>query len=381
MPTATRDHYQTLGVDRKAAPSEIKAAYRRLALRYHPDRNPGDKAAEERFKEVSFAYAVLSDEDKRIRYDRFGTADSPFGDDANVDVGRVTDFFDAIFGDLFGLGRKRAAGQDLRYTLELDFAEAALGCEKTIRFDRQEDCRRCGGTGAEGGAAGLVPCSRCQGQGFTRQRAGFLSAKRECLACGGSGEVPRVRCGGCAGTGLVEREREYVVRIPPGSLGATTQRVPGEGSPGRRGGPAGDLFVVVRARPHAFYRQEGEVLVCEVPVSMTEAALGAEIDVPLLDGQVRMRLPAGTQSGAVFRIRGRGLPRAGVRGDAHVRVVVEVPAALAGEARTLAERLATAVGEEAYPRRQAFREAARAEGAAPTSAETDRPSTTERKSG
>src|SRR3954447_14279656 len=185
MPAATRDHYQTLGVDRRASAAEIKAAYRRLALRHHPDRNPGDKAAEERFKEVSLAYAVLSDEDRRSRFDRFGTVELPFAED---DLGKVTDFFDAIFGDLFGLGRKRAAGQDLRYTLELDFPEAALGCEKTIRFDRTEDCRRCSGTGAEGGAAGLATCKRCKGQGFTRQRTGFLAAKRECLACGGSGE-------------------------------------------------------------------------------------------------------------------------------------------------------------------------------------------------
>jgi molecular chaperone DnaJ len=359
MPTVNRDHYQTLDVDRKASSAEIKAAYRRLALRYHPDRNPGDKAAEERFKEVSLAYAVLSDEDKRATFDRFGTVDLPFGEDA--DVGRVTDFFDAIFGDLFGLGRKRAAGQDLRYTLELDFAEVALGCEKTIRFDRTEDCRSCSGTGAEGGAAGLVSCTRCQGQGFTRQGAGFLSAKRECLACGGSGEVPRVRCHNCAGTGLVEREREYVVRIPPGSLAASTQRVPGEGSPGRRGGAAGDLFVVTRVRPHPFYRQEGDLLICEVPVAMTDAALGSEIEVPLLDARVRMRVPPGTQSGAVFRIRGKGLLRAGARGDAHVRILVEVPATLSPEGRALAEKLGGALGDAAYPRRQAFREASASE--------------------
>jgi molecular chaperone DnaJ len=359
MPAAIRDHYETLGVDRKASALEIKSAYRRLALRYHPDRNPGDKAAEERFKDVSLAYAVLSDDEKRAHFDRFGTVDLPFAQDA--DVARVTDFFDAIFGDLFGLGRKRAAGQDLRYTLELGFAEAALGCEKSIRFERTEDCRKCAGTGAQGGAAGLVSCARCEGQGYTRQRAGFLSARRECLACGGSGEVPRVRCDGCAGTGLVEREREYLVRIPPGSLDTATQRVAGEGSPGRRGGPAGDLFVVVRVRPHPFYRQEGDLLVCEVPVSMTEAALGAEIDVPLLDAQVRMRVPPGTQSGAMFRIRGKGLVRPAGRGDAHVRVLVEVPAALPPGARDLVEQLGAALDDAAYPRRQAFREASREE--------------------
>jgi molecular chaperone DnaJ len=360
MSPAKRDHYATLGVDRKASPAEIKAAYRRLALRYHPDRNPDDKVAEERFKDVSLAYGVLGDDDKRAHYDRFGTADLPFGEDA--DLGKVTDFFDAIFGDLFGLGRKRAAGQDLRYTLELEFAEAALGTEKTIRFDRTEDCRRCSGTGAEGGAAGLMPCRRCEGQGYTRQRAGFLSAKRECLACGGSGEVPKIRCTACGGTGLVEREREYTVRIPPGSLGPSTQRVPGEGSPGRRGGPAGDLHVIVRAKPHPFYRQEGEVLVCEVPISPAEAALGAEIEVPLLDARVRMRVPPGSQSGAVFRIRGKGLPKAsGTRGDAHVRVIVETPVSLSDEARVALERFGSLAQDGSYPRRQAFRDAARRE--------------------
>jgi molecular chaperone DnaJ len=368
MPTAARDHYRTLGVDRKASASEIKAAYRRLALRYHPDRNQGDRSAEERFKEVSIAYGVLSDDDRRAHYDRFGTADLPFGDDA--DVRKVTDFFDAVFGDLFGLGRKRAAGQDLRYTLELDFAEAALGCEKTIRFERTEDCKVCGGTGAQGGAVGLIPCTRCEGQGFTRQRTGFLAVKRDCLACGGSGEVPRVRCTTCSGTGLVERSREYVVRVPPVSLGSSTQRVPGEGSPGRRGGPAGDLFVITRMRPHPFYRQEGEVLVCEVPVSVMDAALGAEIEVPLLDTRVQMRVPPGTQSGAVFRIRGKGMPRAGgaARGDAHVRVVVEVPTALDDESRKLVEQLAATADSAAYPRRQAFAEAARKESLATTPA-------------
>ncbi len=349
------DHYRTLGVERGATTVELKAAYRRLALKYHPDRNQGDKSAEERFKEVSVAYAVLGDDDKRAQYDRFGVVELPFGQDA--DVTKVTDFFDAIFGDLFGLGRKRAAGHDLRYTLEIEFDEAALGCEKTIRFDRTEDCRVCAGTGAEGGAAGLAPCGRCEGQGFTRDRTGFLSARRECLTCGGSGEVPRIRCGSCSGTGLIEREREYLVRVPPNSVGGTTQRVPGEGSPGRRGGPAGDLFVLVRVRPHAFYRQEGDLLICEVPVAFTEAVLGGEIEVPLLDTTVRMKVPPGSQPGAVFRLRGKGLLRGSARGDAHVRLVVEVPEAIGDEARSLLEKTSTVLGDDAFPRRRAFREA------------------------
>lgn len=359
MATVRRDHYQVLAVDRSATTVEIKAAYRKLALQFHPDRNPGDRAAEDRFKDVSLAYAVLGDEDKRARYDRLGTVDDlPFGGDG--DLSSATDFFDAVFGDLFGVGRKRAAGQDLRYTLEVDFEEAALGCEKSITFARQEDCRACAGSGAEGGTAGLIACRRCDGQGHTKQKAGFFTARRECLACGGSGEVPRVRCKACGGGGLVDRERAYTVRVPPSSMAGNTQRVAGEGSPGRRGGPAGDLHVVVRVRPHSFFRLEADLLVCEAPVSPAEAALGAEIEVPLIDGPVRMKVPPGTQTGAVFRLRGKGLPRlAGGRGDAHVRVVVETPAPLSDEARKLFGKLAAVLDDDTLPRRQAFRKSSK----------------------
>jgi molecular chaperone DnaJ len=361
--TPSRDHYEVLGVDRQASGSEIKTAYRRLALQYHPDRNPGDRAAEEKFKEISQAYAVLGDESKRAHYDRFGAdaADLPFGSD--VDIRVVTDFFDAVFGDLFGTGRKRTAGHDLRYTLELDFIEAALGCEKEIRFTRTSDCASCRGTGAEGGAVGLEPCARCDGQGFVRSKAGLLGGRRECQTCGGSGEVPRVRCSACQGTGLAEEERVFSVRIPPGAqAGNTTQRVPGEGSPGRRGGPAGDLHVIVRVKSDPFYRQEGDVLVCEAPLSVAEAALGAEVDIPLLDTRVRMKIPPGTQAGTVFRVRGKGLPRAGGRGDAHVRIAIEVPTSVPDEARPLLGTLDEALGPQTYPRREAFRARARSAG-------------------
>jgi molecular chaperone DnaJ len=355
-----RDHYEVLGVARQASAGEIKAAYRRLALLHHPDRNPGDKDAEDRFKEISQAYAVLGDDEKRANYDRFGAtaSDLPFGGEPDLRV--VTEFFDAIFGDLFGTGRKRAAGQDLRYTLELGFAEAALGCEKEIRFARAADCPSCHGTGAEGGAAGLAPCDRCEGQGYLRQKAGFMQARRECPACGGAGEKARARCKSCGGTGLTESERVFTVRIPPGSQGGSTQRVAGEGSPGRRGGPAGDLHIIVRVKPDAFYRQDGDILVCEAPLSVDEAALGAEIDIPLLDQRVRMRIPPGTQPGAVFRVRGKGLPRGnGTRGDVHVHVAIEVPATVPPEARALLDKLDGTLGPEAYPRRAAFRRRAR----------------------
>jgi molecular chaperone DnaJ len=356
----TRDPYEVLGVPRQATATEIKSAYRKLALEHHPDRNPGDRTAEDKFKEVSLAYAVLGDEDKRAQYDRFGglTSDLPFGSEA--DLRTVTDFFDAVFGDLLGTARKRAAGHDLRYTLELDFEQAVLGCEQEIRFTRNSDCASCRGTGAEGGAAGLVPCANCQGQGTLRHKAGFLSSKRDCQACGGTGQVPRVPCKTCGGAGLVDSERVFTVRIPPGSQGGNSQRVPGEGSPGRRGGPAGDLHVLVRVKPDPWYRIEADVLVCDVPLSLDEAALGTDVEIPLPGTTVRMKIPAGTQAGAVFRVRGKGLPRAsGGRGDAHVRISVEVPTALSDEASTLLTTLGKACGDSSYPRRKAFRDRAR----------------------
>jgi molecular chaperone DnaJ len=299
---------------------------------------------------------VLSDRDQRDHYDRFGTATSPttFG----ADVTSATDFFDAIFGDLFGLAKRRsAAGRDLRYTLELDFEEAALGCEKVIVFERPEDCEACRGSGAEGGVTGLVSCARCGGEGVIRTKVGFLAGRRECLGCGGTGQVPRVACKVCEGAGLVDRERRYRVRIPAGSTGGTTQRVPREGAPGRRGGPSGDLHVITRVRPHPFFGREGDVLTIDLPISPVEAALGTEVEVPVLDGRVHMRIPAGTQAGSVFRLRARGLPRDGARGDAHVRVVVETPAALTDEARALLARVGDLLDDAALPRRRAFREA------------------------
>ncbi|HVU50625.1 MAG TPA: molecular chaperone DnaJ [Polyangia bacterium] len=355
-----RDYYETLAVERQATDVEIKAAYRKLALKWHPDRNPGDKAAEERFKELATAYSVLSDRDRRERYDRFG-ADAGAGPFGAADVASATDFFDTIFGDLFGMSRRRSAtGRDLRYTLELDFEEAAAGCDKVIVFERPEDCEACRGSGAEGGAAGMVTCARCNGEGSVRSKVGFIPGRRECLGCGGTGQVPRVRCKVCEGAGLVDRERRYRVRIPAGSTGGTTQRVPREGAPGRRGGPAGDLHVITRVRPHPFFGREGDVLTIDLPLSPVEAALGTEVEIPVLDGRVHMRVPPGTQAGSVFRLRGRGLPRdGGARGDAHVRIVVETPAALGDEARALLARVGELLDDEALPRRRAFREAAR----------------------
>ena len=352
----SRDYYETLGVVRTASDGEIKIAYRKLALRFHPDRNPGDRAAEESFKAVSTAYAVLSDVDKRAHYDRFGSMSegNPF---AAANVASATDFFDAIFGDLLGLGRRKSsAGRDLRYTLELDFEDAMLGCRKAIAFDRAEDCAACHGTGAEGGAAGRSRCARCDGEGKLK-KIGLLGGRRECLVCGGTGEIPRVPCQVCEGAGLVDRRREFDVVVPPATSSGSTQRVAGEGSPGRRGGPAGDLHVVVRVKPHPFFAREGDVLLVELPLTMSEAALGGEVDVPVLDGIVRMKIPEGTQSGSVFRIRGKGIPRpVGGRGDCHVKTAIETPAGLDPAARELFARLASSVDDSAaLPRRQALR--------------------------
>jgi len=357
--TLAVDYYETLGVARDASDGEIKAAYRKLALRFHPDRNPGDHAAEESFKAVSTAYAVLSDVDKRAHYNRFGALGegNPF---AGASVASATDFFDAIFGDLLGLGRRRCSvGRDLRYTLEISFEEAMLGCRKTIAFDRAEDCAACRGTGAEGGAAGLARCARCDGEGKLKQKVGLLGGRRECAACGGTGEIPRVPCRTCEGAGLVDRRREFDVSVPPCTSSGSTQRVAGEGSPGRRGGPSGDLHVVVRVKPHPFFAREGDVLLVELPLTISEAALGGEVDVPVLDGIVRMKIPEGTQSGSVFRIRGKGIPRPnGGRGDCHVKTIIETPVGLGARARELLGRLAVEIDEStALPRRQALRAA------------------------
>ncbi len=301
---------------------------------------------------------MLSDRGQREHYDRFGNvpSGSPFG---AANVQNATDFFDTLFGDLFGVARRKsAAGRDLRYTLELDFEEAALGVERVIVFERPEDCEACRGSGAEGGPAGMQTCARCNGEGAIRSKVGFMAGRRECLGCGGTGQVPRTTCKACEGAGLVDRERRYRVRIPAGSTAGSQQRVPREGAPGRRGGPSGDLHVITRVRPHPFFGREGDVLTIDVPLSPVEATLGTEVDVPLLDGKVGMRIPPATQAGSVFRLRGRGLPRAdGARGDAHVRIVVETPTAVSAEARALLVRLGELLEDAALPRRCAFREA------------------------
>lgn len=363
---AKRDYYEVLGVRRDVDLVELKRAYRELALRWHPDKNPGSREAEERFKEVSEAYAVLSDADKRSRYDRLGHTEGAGGVDmSDFGLGSFTELFENLFGDLLGRRKQKPSGRDLRYTLELSFTEAALGCDKTIHFPARRDCEGCGGTGARGGAAGLQSCAECGGKGELKVQQGFFSVGKPCPGCGGIGKVVRDPCPECKGAGLLEKEREFTVSIPPGTEDGAVRRVAGQGEPGKRGpggqlGPAGDLNVVVRVKPHPIFVREGQVVACEVPLSITEAALGAVLTVPTLDGQVEMRVPPGTQPGTVFRLRGKGMPvgpKGSARGDQHVRVQVEVPERLGARQRELLDELAklSDADLDATPRRKEFR--------------------------
>jgi len=354
---AKRDYYEVLGVARDADAATLKRAYRELALKFHPDQNPGNKDAEERFKEVSEAYTVLSDPDKRARYDRRGFEGVSGGDAGfGVDVASFTELFDSLFGDLFGR-KKKQPGRDVRYTLELTFEEAAMGVKKVITIPAKSDCLECGGTGGKGGEAGLRGCTTCNGKGDVKVQQGFFSLSKPCATCQGAGKIVVDACPACKGTGAIERERQFDIAIPAGTEDGATRRVAGQGEPGRRGGSPGDLHVIVRVKPHPIFRREGDVIVCEVPISVTQAALGAVVEVPTLDGKVEMRVPPGTQSGAIFRLRQKGLPQGrGARGDAHVRLLVETPTGLSERQRALFEELQKTLGSEQQPQQAAFRD-------------------------
>ena len=350
-----RDYYEVLGVPRDADAALLKKAYRELALKYHPDQNPDNPEAEASFKEVSEAYTVLSDPDTRSKYDRGGFG-AFHGGTSGVDIGGFTDLFESLFGDLFGKkkGTGKMPGRDLRYTLELSFEEAALGVEKTIKFPAPVECGTCKGTGAKGGDAGMRSCSTCGGKGETKVQQGFFSLSKKCPTCSGSGKVIGDQCEVCKGVGTVEKEREFTVSIPADAEDGATRRVAGQGEPGKRGGPPGDLNVIVRVRPHPIFKRENGVVTCEVPLSIVDAVLGAVIKVPTLDGAVDMRVPAGTQSGTLFRLRGKGAGKPNARGDAHVRLVVETPTALDAKQRELFEQLKSSLGESQTPLQKSF---------------------------
>ena len=346
-PTSKRDYYEVLGVSRDASEQEVKSAYRKMALKYHPDRNQGDRGAEERFKEAAEAYSVLGDADKRQRYDTYGHAGLGGAGGAGFDPSVFADFSD-ILGDFFGFadvfGRRRGGprrGADLRYNLEISFEEAAFGTETHIQIPRSDTCSACGGSGA---APGTKPstCTTCGGAGQVTFQQGFFSVARTCSRCRGTGKIVASQCKQCDGQGQVPIERKLQIKIPPGVDTGSQLRISGEGEPGSVGAPPGDLFVVLRVQDHAFFKRDGNSLFCEVPVSVTQATLGATLEVPTLDGgQVKVTLHEGTQPGTVLRVKGQGIPHLGGkgRGDLHVLVRVVVPTRLAPEHRKLFEQI------------------------------------------
>jgi molecular chaperone DnaJ len=347
-----RDYYEILGVDRESPASEIKAAYRELAIKYHPDRNPDLPEAEEKFKEASEAYAVLSDAEKRAQYDRFGHQGLGGEGFSGFDPGAFGDFAD-ILGDLFGIGdifggRRRASGQrarrghDLQYTLRISLEEAAAGLERSIRVPRQETCKRCTGSGSEPGTTPET-CGTCQGSGQVAFRRGFLSVAQTCPSCGGAGRVNRDPCGDCGGRGMSEREATLMVNVPPGVDNGMRLRLAGEGEGGALGGPRGDLFVVMSIDEHDLFARDGADLHVEFPVSVFQAMLGADVPITTILGEDReIEIAAGSQPGDIIRMSGSGMPHVNGRrrGDLLVHLRVVVPKRLDTEQRRLLEEVA-----------------------------------------
>ncbi len=355
-----RDYYEILGVTRTSSDADIKSAYRRLAMKHHPDRNPGDELAEEKFKEAAEAYAVLADPQKRGLYDRFGHAgvSSATGGGPGFDPTVFSGFEDILgglgdifgFGDLFGGGRRRGGpqrGADLRYDLEITFEESARGAETSIQIPRQENCETCRGSGAAPGSSASA-CPQCHGQGQVRFQQGFFTVARTCPQCRGAGKIITKPCQTCRGAGRVSRERKITVKIPAGIATGQQLRLQGEGEGGSAGGPAGHLYVVVHVHEHEFFRRDGLNLYCEISVNFTTVALGGEVQVPTLDGQETVKVPEGTQTGTTLRLKGRGMPDVSGRGrgDLFATVQVQTPRKLTREQRHLIEQLSHVLPKE-----------------------------------
>jgi molecular chaperone DnaJ len=355
-----RDYYEVLGVAKTAADQEIKSAYRKLALKYHPDRNHGSKEAEDKFKEAAEAYAILADPDKRRMYDRFGHAG--LGSGAGFDPSVFTGFEDILggLGDIFGFGQvfggaasqRRGGpqrGADLRYDLEISFEESAKGSETAIQIPRQEPCETCKGSGA---APGTKPttCPQCQGRGQLRYQQGFFTVARTCGQCRGSGSIISKPCTECRGTGRIPKERKITVRIPAGIATGQRLRLSGEGEAGPSGGPAGDLYVVIHVQDHPFFQRDGNDLFCEIPLNYPTLALGGDIRIPTLEGEENFTVPEGTQSGATFTLRGRGMPDVSGRGRGNliVRVKLVTPKKLTREQKKILEELAATMPKEKF---------------------------------
>jgi molecular chaperone DnaJ len=365
MATATMkmDYYEVLQVERTANDTELKAAYRKLAMQYHPDRNPNNPDAEEKFKACSEAYQVLSDPDKRAAYDRYGhagvgaagAAGNPFagGPFAQGDLG---DIFGDLFGEMFNMGTRagrasRAArGRDIKFDLRLEFEEAVFGIEREINIRRAEACNDCSGTGSEGGRQPET-CQQCGGRGQIRTQQGFFSVARTCPVCSGTGSVVRHPCKTCRGDGRLQREHKILVKVPAGVENETRIRYAGEGDAGKWGGPSGDLYVVLEVRAHKFFERDGDDLHCVMPISFPQAALGTELEIETLHGPEALKVPEGTQSGKEFRLRGKGVPHLNAhgRGDLIVEVRVQTPAKLTKQQKELMRQLSESLKVDNVP--------------------------------
>ncbi|WP_417513348.1 molecular chaperone DnaJ [Minwuia sp.] len=349
---ARSDYYDLLGVERDADEATLKRAYRKKAMQYHPDRNPGDAQAEQTFKELSEAYDILRDPEKRAAYDRFGHAAFEQGGmggrgASGADFAHsFSDIFDDLFGEFMGGGRGRrggpARGDDLRYNLEITLDDAFIGKQVQITIPAAKNCETCSGTGAKPGSA-PVTCSGCQGAGKVRVQQGFFMIERTCPQCGGQGQVIQDPCGDCHGQGMIEEEKTLSVNVPPGVEEGTRIRLSGEGGAGARGGPPGDLYIFLTLAPHPIFERDGMNLYCRVPIPMTTAVLGGSVEVPSIDGgRTKVTIPAGTQSGKQFRLRSKGMPqlRGGAYGDLHIETQVEVPVNLTKRQKELMKEFA-----------------------------------------
>lgn len=364
---AKRDYYEVLGVDKNATEADIKKAFRKKAKECHPDLHPNDKDAEERFKELNEANEVLSDADKRARYDQFGF-DGPQMGGGGYDfggfggMGGMGDLFETIFGGMGGMGGMGASrrnapvqGDDLQYRLTISFEEAAFGCEKEIDFFRNENCDTCSGSGAKPGTQPQT-CPTCKGSGQVRSGSGFMVTVRTCPTCRGEGKIVKEKCSGCNGTGRIRRKRTIKLRIPAGVEDGINMIKRGEGEPGMRGGPAGDLYIAISVKPHKLFKRDGNNLLLDMPISITQTALGAEIDVPTLEKPVKHRIPEGTQTGTSFRLKGQGIVsrRTGVKGDLILTVRVETPTKLSEKQKELLRELDASMTGKEYEGRKSF---------------------------
>ena len=370
MAEQKRDYYEVLGVSRGASEAEIKKAYRKLAKENHPDLHPGDKEAEARFKEVNEAYEVLSDADKKARYDQYGHAgvDPNFGAgggfDGSFDFGDLGDIFGSFFGGGFGGGRRTnpnapQRGESIRLSLAITFEEAAFGCEKSVTVERMETCDTCHGNGCAPGSTPEV-CPDCHGTGTVQVRRqtpmGVFATSSPCTRCGGKGKIIHQPCKDCHGTGAVRKRKTIQASIPAGIDNGQTISIRGQGNAGKNGGPAGDLLITITVRPHELFRREGTSVLCEAPITFAQAVLGAELEIPTIDGKVKYELPEGTQSGTTFRLKGKGIPALNGRGrgDQYVTVYIETPRNLNKEQKEALKKFAESMGDSNYEARPKF---------------------------